>query len=282
MSQDILEVTGFALNFPLIADADRRIAALYDMIHLNASHTATVRSVFVVGPDNKVKLTLTYPARTGRNFQELLRAIERAADRESRRGDPRRLEAGLFIIAPQSPTRMRRSGFRAALPQRSRTCASPRSHDPIERDAGGNRDVERVDEFAHGNPHPESAIASTASVRPAPSDPTTSATRADARRGAISSSGSDGARGVSATIVSPAACARARGAGQSSASQRANGTCRAAPIGFPNRLAIERIARRWAEQDAVGAKRGGVAKNTADVVGVRYRLEDDQRPRAID
>ena len=75
-SQDILEVTGFALNFPLIADADRRIAALYDMIHPNASDTATVRSVFVIGPDNKVKLTLTYPASTGRNFQELLRAID--------------------------------------------------------------------------------------------------------------------------------------------------------------------------------------------------------------
>ena len=73
---DIKDVTGQTLNFPLIADPDRRIADLYDMIHPNASDTATVRSVFVIGPDNKVKLTLTYPASTGRNFQELLRVID--------------------------------------------------------------------------------------------------------------------------------------------------------------------------------------------------------------
>ena len=59
---DIRDVTGHALNFPLIADPDRQVANLYDMIHPNASDTATVRSVFVIGPDNKVKLTLTYPA----------------------------------------------------------------------------------------------------------------------------------------------------------------------------------------------------------------------------
>src|SRR5207244_9678415 len=74
--QDIRDVTGHALNFPLIADPDRSIANLYDMIHPNASDTATVRSVFVIGPDNRVKLTLTYPASTGRNFQELLRVID--------------------------------------------------------------------------------------------------------------------------------------------------------------------------------------------------------------
>jgi len=73
---DIKDVTGHALNFPLIADPDRRIALLYDMIHPNASETATVRSVFVIGPDDKVKLTLTYPASTGRNFSELLRVID--------------------------------------------------------------------------------------------------------------------------------------------------------------------------------------------------------------
>ena len=73
---DIKDVTGAALNFPLIADPDRSIAMTYDMIHPNASETATVRSVFVIGPDNKVKLTLTYPASTGRNFQELLRVID--------------------------------------------------------------------------------------------------------------------------------------------------------------------------------------------------------------
>jgi alkyl hydroperoxide reductase subunit AhpC len=75
-THDIREVTGHALNFPLIADPDRRVANLYDMLHPNAGDTATVRSVFVIGPDNKVKLTLTYPASTGRNFQELLRVID--------------------------------------------------------------------------------------------------------------------------------------------------------------------------------------------------------------
>ena len=75
-TNDIKDVTGHALNFPLIADPDRQVANLYDMIHPNASDTATVRSVFVIGADNKVKLTLTYPASTGRNFQELLRVID--------------------------------------------------------------------------------------------------------------------------------------------------------------------------------------------------------------
>jgi alkyl hydroperoxide reductase subunit AhpC len=74
--QDIEDVTGNALNYPLIADHDRKVSDLYDMIHPNADDTMTVRSVFVVGPDNKVKLTLTYPASTGRNFDELLRTID--------------------------------------------------------------------------------------------------------------------------------------------------------------------------------------------------------------
>ena len=75
-NEDIKDVTGHALNFPLIADPERRVSNLYDMIHPNASDTFTVRSVFVIGADNKVKLTLTYPASTGRNFQELLRVID--------------------------------------------------------------------------------------------------------------------------------------------------------------------------------------------------------------
>src|SRR3954467_13579627 len=75
-SKDIADVTGAAPNFPMIADPDRKVADLYDMIHPNASDTATVRSVFVIGPDNKLKLTLTYPASTGRNFDELLRVID--------------------------------------------------------------------------------------------------------------------------------------------------------------------------------------------------------------
>jgi len=60
----------------MIADSDRKVADLYDMIHPNANDTQTVRSVFVIGPDKKVKLTLTYPASTGRNFNELLRVID--------------------------------------------------------------------------------------------------------------------------------------------------------------------------------------------------------------
>jgi alkyl hydroperoxide reductase subunit AhpC len=72
---DIEEVTGAQLNYPLIADPDRTVANLYGMIHPNASTTATVRSVFVIGPDKKVKLTLTYPAATGRDFGEILRVL---------------------------------------------------------------------------------------------------------------------------------------------------------------------------------------------------------------
>jgi thioredoxin-dependent peroxiredoxin len=75
-SKDIEEVTGARLNFPLIADPDKKVSDLYDMIHPEASDSVTVRSVFVIGPDNKVKLTLTYPQSTGRNFDELLRVID--------------------------------------------------------------------------------------------------------------------------------------------------------------------------------------------------------------
>ena len=75
-AKDIEETQGTALNFPVIADHDKKVADLYDMIHPNASDTFTVRSVFVIGPDKKVKLTLTYPASTGRNFDEILRVID--------------------------------------------------------------------------------------------------------------------------------------------------------------------------------------------------------------
>jgi len=73
---DIADVTGSTVNFPMIGDPDRRIAMLYDMIHENESDTLTVRSVFVIGPDNRVKLTLTYPASTGRSFEEILRVLD--------------------------------------------------------------------------------------------------------------------------------------------------------------------------------------------------------------
>ncbi|MEE8105866.1 MAG: redoxin domain-containing protein, partial [Planctomycetota bacterium] len=74
--KDIEDTQGIAPNFPMIADENREIANLYDMIHPAADDTMTVRSVFVIGPDNKVKLTLTYPAATGRNFDEILRVID--------------------------------------------------------------------------------------------------------------------------------------------------------------------------------------------------------------
>jgi len=73
---DIEETQGIAPNFPLIGDEKKVVADLYDMIHPNASDTVTVRSVFVIGPDNKIKLTLTYPASTGRNFDEIIRVID--------------------------------------------------------------------------------------------------------------------------------------------------------------------------------------------------------------
>jgi alkyl hydroperoxide reductase subunit AhpC len=73
---DINETQGANLTFPLIADSDRHVSELYGMIHPNANATATVRSVFIIGPDKKLKLSLTYPASTGRNFDEILRVID--------------------------------------------------------------------------------------------------------------------------------------------------------------------------------------------------------------
>jgi len=73
---DIEETQGVALNFPLLGDPDRKVAELYDMIHPNAAETFTVRSVFIIGPDKKVKLTITYPPSAGRNFDEILRVLD--------------------------------------------------------------------------------------------------------------------------------------------------------------------------------------------------------------
>lgn len=73
---DINETQGTEVNFPIIADEDRKVSDLYGMIHPNADNTLTVRSVFVIGPDKTIKLMLTYPASTGRNFDELLRVID--------------------------------------------------------------------------------------------------------------------------------------------------------------------------------------------------------------
>jgi alkyl hydroperoxide reductase subunit AhpC len=73
---DILETQGTAVNFPIIADHDRKVATLYDMIHPNTDDKATVRSVFIIGPDKKIKASIVYPPSTGRNFDEILRVID--------------------------------------------------------------------------------------------------------------------------------------------------------------------------------------------------------------
>jgi len=75
-ADDIKETQGTAVNFPVIGDSDKKVSDLYDMIHPNANDTLTVRSVFIIGPDKKVKLNITYPASTGRNFDEILRVID--------------------------------------------------------------------------------------------------------------------------------------------------------------------------------------------------------------
>ena len=74
--KDINETQACTMNFPIVADENRQVASAYDMIHPNADDKATVRSVFIIGPDKKIKLTLTYPASTGRNFMEILRVID--------------------------------------------------------------------------------------------------------------------------------------------------------------------------------------------------------------
>ncbi len=73
---DINETQDTTVNFPIIADEDKKVASLYDMIHPNADDKMTVRSVFIIGPDKKIKLMITYPASTGRNFHEILRVID--------------------------------------------------------------------------------------------------------------------------------------------------------------------------------------------------------------
>lgn len=73
---DINETQHTTVNFPIIADEDRKVAEMYDMLHPNSEEKGTVRSVFIIGPDKKIKLTITYPASTGRNFDEILRVID--------------------------------------------------------------------------------------------------------------------------------------------------------------------------------------------------------------
>ena len=120
-AKDIEETQGTALNFPLLGDPDRKVADLYDMIHPSADNTLTVRSVFVIGPDKKVKLTLTYPASTGRNFDELLRVIDSLQlTAEKQLATPADWQpGGDVIIAPSvsdDEARSRFGGFTAVKP----------------------------------------------------------------------------------------------------------------------------------------------------------------------
>jgi thioredoxin-dependent peroxiredoxin len=118
--KDIEETQGTELNFPIIADSDGKIADLYEMVHPNSDAKLTVRSVFVVGPDNKVKLTLTYPPSTGRNFDEILRVI-----------DSLQLTAGVSLATPANWTR----GDRVII--------SPSIDDEAAREKFGEFDAER-------------------------------------------------------------------------------------------------------------------------------------------
>ncbi|MGH9303055.1 MAG: peroxiredoxin [Acidimicrobiales bacterium] len=90
-AQDIADATGHRLNYPLVGDEDHNVADMYGMIHPNASDTLTVRSLFIIGPDRKVKLIITYPASTGRNFEEVLRVL-----------DSLQLTAGYSVSTPVS------------------------------------------------------------------------------------------------------------------------------------------------------------------------------------
>lgn len=89
-ASDIRDVGGTELNFPIIADPDHHVAELYDMIHPGEGDTSTVRSVFIIDPSNKVRLTMTYPKSVGRNFQEIMRVIDALQLTDACRCPPRR------------------------------------------------------------------------------------------------------------------------------------------------------------------------------------------------
>ena len=120
---DIEETQGCAVNFPILADPDRKVSTLYDMIHPNANDTLTVRSVFIVDPNKKVRLVLTYPASTGRNFQEILRVIDslQLTDRHSvaTPADWKQGEDVIIVPSLQDPDVIRQKfpkGFKAVKP----------------------------------------------------------------------------------------------------------------------------------------------------------------------
>jgi len=121
--EDINETQGTRVNFPILADSDRKVSELYDMIHPNADNSATVRSVFVIDPAKKVRLTLTYPASTGRNFNELLRVIDSLQLTEHHKvATPGNWESGddvVIVPALQDEEEINRrfpAGYRAVRP----------------------------------------------------------------------------------------------------------------------------------------------------------------------
>jgi len=111
--KDINEVEQTTVNFPIIADEDRKIATLYDMIHPNADDKLTVRSVFIIAPDKTVKLILTYPASTGRNFYELLRVVDSLQLTAYHKvATPANWEHGQdVVVSPAIPTEQAREMF---------------------------------------------------------------------------------------------------------------------------------------------------------------------------
>ncbi|HEX6635873.1 MAG TPA: peroxiredoxin [Usitatibacter sp.] len=120
---DIEETSGVAVNFPILADPDRKVATLYDMIHPNANDTLTVRSVYVIDPKKRIRLVITYPASTGRNFDEILRVIDslQLTDAHSVATPVNWKPGEDVIIAPsiQDPEVLQRKfprGFRAVKP----------------------------------------------------------------------------------------------------------------------------------------------------------------------
>ncbi len=130
---DIEETQGTALNFPLIADPEKKVADLYDMIHPNANDTLTVRSVFVIGPDKKVKLIITYPASTGRNIDEILRVI-----------DSLQLTANYQVATPVELDRRRRRDHRARGERRRRQGEVPEGLGREEALPAGHAPAEQV------------------------------------------------------------------------------------------------------------------------------------------
>lgn len=121
--QDINETQHTTVNFPILADADRKVATLYDMIHPNASATATVRSVFIIDPKKVIRTTLTYPASTGRNFDEILRVIDSLQLTDSHKvATPANWKDGddvVIVPSLQDPVEIARrfpKGYRAVRP----------------------------------------------------------------------------------------------------------------------------------------------------------------------